>query len=152
MPITGGCRCGKIRYDIAIDGLPPVYACHCRDCQTWSGSSFALHAMLPEELFALDRDAHRFRVDEVEQMPSEHLGCARCMTRIANWNSAVPGMIILRAGTMDRSDEIVPAVHIWTRRAQPWMALADGTPAFEETPTAEQFQDALSKSVVSAIE
>lgn len=151
MPITGGCRCGTIRYDIALDVLPLVYACHCRDCQTFSGSAFALHAMLPEDLLALDQEAHCFRGDEVEQMPSEHLGCARCMTRIANRNSAVPGMIILRAGTMERSDEIVPVAHIWTRRAQPWVALPDGTPAFEEAPTPEQFQAVLAKSGAAAI-
>jgi hypothetical protein len=75
--------------------------------------------MLPEAILSLDPGAHRFRLDDVEQMPSEHLGCARCMTRIANRNSAVPGMIILRAGTLDRSNEVVPAVHIWTSSAQP---------------------------------
>jgi hypothetical protein len=34
MPITEGCGCGMIRYVIALDALPPSYACHCRDCQT----------------------------------------------------------------------------------------------------------------------
>ena len=145
MPITGGCRCGTIRYDIALDTLPLVYACHCRDCQTWSGSAFALHAMLPEAILSLDPGVHRFRLDDVEQMPSEHLGCARCMTRIANRNSAVPGMIILRAGTLDRSNEVVPAVHIWTSSAQPWVTLPDKAPAFEKTPTPAQFQVALAK-------
>jgi hypothetical protein len=145
MPITGGCRCGKIRYMLDLEALPLVYACHCRDCQTWSGSGFALHAMMPERLLALDPEAHRFRVGEVEQMTSEHLGCAHCMTRVANRNSAVPNMIILRAGTLDRSDEIVPAIHIWTSRAQPWVVLPDRTPAFEKTPTPEQFQAALAR-------
>lgn len=145
MSITGGCRCGTIRYNIALDALTLVYACHCRDCQTWSGSAFALHAMLPETLLSLDPGAHRFHLDDVEQMPSEHLGCARCMTRIANRNSAVPGMIILRAGTLDRSDEIVPAVHIWTSSAQPWVMLPDKAPAFEKTPTPAQFQAALAE-------
>jgi hypothetical protein len=152
MPITGGCRCGAIRYEVALEALPAVYACHCRDCQTWSGSAFALHAMLSEERLTLHQDADRFRVDEVERMRSEHLGCARCMTRIANRNNAVPGMMILRAGTLERSDEIVPVAHIWTRRAQPWVVLPDDVSTFEETPTPEQFQAALSKSGAAALE
>jgi hypothetical protein len=145
MPITGGCRCGAIRYEVALDALPLSYACHCRDCQTWSGSAFALHAMFPEEMLRLDETAHRFRIEGAERMPSEHLGCARCSTRLANRNDAVPGMIILRAGTLDRSPEIVPAVHIWTGSAQPWVALPDGVPAFAQSPTPEQFQSALAK-------
>ena len=40
--IMGGCRCGRVRYRVALPKLPNVYACHCRDCQTWSGSAFSL--------------------------------------------------------------------------------------------------------------
>jgi len=64
MPITEGCGCGMIRYVITCDALPPSYACHCRDCQTWSGSAFALHAMVPESLLTLDPGAHRFRTTD----------------------------------------------------------------------------------------
>ena len=46
--LLGGCRCGAVRYALALDGLPPSYACHCRDCQTWSGSAFSQQAFLPE--------------------------------------------------------------------------------------------------------
>ena len=46
--ILGGCRCGAVRYTLALDRLPPTYACHCRDCQTWSGSSFSQQTYLPE--------------------------------------------------------------------------------------------------------
>ena len=30
------------------DGVPPTYACHCPDCQTWSGSAFSQQTYLPE--------------------------------------------------------------------------------------------------------
>jgi len=45
--IEGGCRCGHIRYRVTADKLPNVYACHCRDCQTWSGSAFSLQFFVP---------------------------------------------------------------------------------------------------------
>ncbi|MGY2734673.1 hypothetical protein ACVWYO_002347 [Sphingomonas sp. UYP23] len=143
MTITGGCRCGAIRYTIALESVPLSYACHCRDCQTWSGSAFALHAMLPDALLEISGDAAPFQVDGMETMASEHIGCATCFTRIANSNSAAPGMVILRAGTLDRSDEIAPAVHIWTKRKQPWLDIPDGTPTFAETPSPQDFAEAL---------
>ena len=41
LPITGGCQCGAVRYEIAA--LPLLlYTCNCTDCQRQTGSSFAL--------------------------------------------------------------------------------------------------------------
>lgn len=142
MPISGACRCGKIAYQVDLDTMPLTYACHCRDCQTWSGSAFALHAMLPEALLTVTGDATDFQIDANEAMASTHIGCPACMTRIANRNAAVPGMIVLRAGTLDRSVELVPAVHIWTSRKQEWLQL-DGVPQFAQTPSPEEFAAAL---------
>jgi hypothetical protein len=142
MPVFGGCRCGAVRYTIDLEALPLSYACHCRDCQTWSGSAFALHALLPDALLKILGARTEFRVTVGEYMASEHIGCSACMTRIANRNSEVPGMVILRAGTLDQSDELSPAVHIWICRKQSWLDIA-GTPAFRESPTPAQFARAL---------
>jgi hypothetical protein len=32
LPQTGGCQCGKIRYEIT-EAPQLVYTCHCTDCQ-----------------------------------------------------------------------------------------------------------------------
>ena len=40
LPMTGGCQCGAIRYEIV--GFPLfLYTCNCTDCQRQSGSAFA---------------------------------------------------------------------------------------------------------------
>jgi hypothetical protein len=52
--VTGGCRCGAVTYAIALSGLPACYACHCLDCQTWSGSAFALHVLLPADVLSVE--------------------------------------------------------------------------------------------------
>lgn len=142
MSMTGGCRCGAVRYELAGDGLPLIYACHCLDCQTWSGSAFVLHAMVPEASIELSGDVTRVRLARgSETMPSEHIGCAACLTRIANINSAIPGLVVLKVGTLDRSNEAVPAVHIWISRAQSWVVFGD-TPCFDKTPTPQAFAEA----------
>lgn len=144
MPITGGCRCGKVCYELPMDELPLTYACHCLDCQTWSGSAFVLHAMVPEASIAMAGDVSQLRLPEgAEMMPSEHIGCACCFTRIGNRNRALPGMLVLRIGTLDRSSEASPAVHIWTKRKQAWIALTEGTPAFAQSPTPQEFAAAV---------
>jgi hypothetical protein len=52
--------------------------------------------------------------------------CGTCHTRIFNSNSAWPGVVVVRAGTLDRSDELNTAAHIWVKRKQPWLQSARG--------------------------
>jgi len=41
-PLTGGCPCGAIRYQVTA--LPLLlYACHCTNCQRQSGSALAIN-------------------------------------------------------------------------------------------------------------
>jgi hypothetical protein len=49
---TGGCQCGKIRYEITeVPQL--VYTCHCTDCQRITGSAFSLGVALPQAALCL---------------------------------------------------------------------------------------------------
>lgn len=34
-PITGGCQCGAVRYEITLSPLA-LYVCHCRECRKQS--------------------------------------------------------------------------------------------------------------------
>ncbi|WBU61074.1 GFA family protein [Paracoccus albus] len=139
---TGACECGAAEYGIT-GGVPiHVYACHCLNCQTRSGSAFALHAILPTTEFREPADtlSHRRQSDGIE---FEEVFCAHCFTRLFNRNSAVPGMIFLRAGTLDDSDNLSPIAHIWTSRMQSWISLPEGTAQFQQSPTPEQFGEAI---------
>lgn len=65
---------------------------------------------------------------------AKQLACPRCLTRIYAVNSSNPTMGNLRAGTLDNSDQLVPAVHLWTSRKQPWLQLPENVPSFEKQP------------------
>ena len=52
LPQTGGCQCGKIRYEIT-EAPQLVYTCHCTDCQRITGSAFSLRVALPQAAFRL---------------------------------------------------------------------------------------------------
>ena len=40
-PVEGGCQCGAVRYRLKAAPLG-VYACHCKDCQRFSGTTHTL--------------------------------------------------------------------------------------------------------------
>ena len=52
LPQTGGCQCGKIRYEIN-EAPTLVYTCHCRDCQRLTSSAFSLGIVVAEAGFRL---------------------------------------------------------------------------------------------------
>ncbi|HUO89276.1 MAG TPA: GFA family protein, partial [Rhizomicrobium sp.] len=105
--IEGGCRCGAVRYKVKADRLPNVYACHCRDCQTWSGSAFSLQFIVPEDALDVTGEPHLYeRTSDDGERISRQRGCTKCITRVYNTNTRRPGMAVVRAGTLDRSDEL----------------------------------------------
>jgi len=141
--IEGGCRCGAVRYTLGLDNLPPTYACHCTDCQTWSGSAFSQQAVVPESAIEASGPIVIYELTSSSGRVSRQRMCGVCHTRIFNTNSARPGIAVVRAGTIDRSNELVVTAHIWTRSKQPWLELPDGTPAWSETPPPEEMAKAL---------
>jgi len=138
--IEGGCRCGRVRYRVAgATGLPRAYACHCRDCQTWSGSAFSTQFILPEDQLQVTGEPALFELTSPDgSRTSRQRGCPVCFTRVFNTNTRRPGLAVARAGTLDRSDELTLVAHIWTKRKLAGIEIPAGTPSWEEgAPPAE---------------
>jgi hypothetical protein len=137
--IAGGCHCGAVRYALAIDDLPAVYCCHCLKCQSWAGSAFTEQAPVREDALAVEGPVVEYSFTNPSGSTSRQFVCGTCHTRIYNTNSARPGLAMVRAGTLDRSDELVPRAHIWVKRKQPWITIAEDVPQWPETAPAEAF-------------
>lgn len=142
----GGCRCGQVRYVVVVGKLPPAYACHCHDCQTWSGSAFSEQIILREAELAVTGDVVVYELVGASGHTSRQRMCPICHARVFNTNTARPGLVVLRAGTLDRSDEVDIVAHIWTKRKQPWIGIADGVPTWPETAPTDDFFAALKRS------
>ena len=139
--IQGGCRCGAVRYTLALEALPLTYACHCRDCQTWSGSAFSQQASMPEAALKVSGPLVVYELTNPSGRISTQRMCGVCHTRVYNSNSARPGVVVVRAGTLDRSDELEVVAHLWVKRKQPWLNLPEGVAAWPEgAPPAELLQ------------
>lgn len=136
--IAGGCRCGAVRYTLALDVLPRTYACHCRDCQTWSGSAFSQQTFLPAAVLSVSGPLVVYERTTASGRVSTQRMCGTCHTRLYNSNSARPDVVVVRAGTLDRSDELDVVAHIWVKRKQPWLRLPDGVPSWPDGAPVEE--------------
>ena len=132
LPQTGGCLCGKIRYEIT-EAPQLVYTCHCIACQQQTSSAFSLGVTVPETGFrltsgeprALQRNTDSGRINT-------RFVCADC----ASWLYSQPrgGLVRVRAGSLDDRSWLRPTRHLWTRSKQPWVTFAEGDEIFESQP------------------
>lgn len=142
MRYTGQCRCGQLEIQLSAESLPPLYACHCLNCQRWSGSAFGLHMLCVASAVQLTGNIST-HVHEHAGQTSTQYACGVCFTRMLNETTAAPGMRVVRAGVLEGADQWVPKAHIWVKRKQAWLTLPQGVPQWPETPTAEAFGQAL---------
>lgn len=142
MTIRGQCRCGACSYEIAAEDLPMVYACHCHVCQRWTGSAFSLQALVAEDRLAVTGP---IVVQEIttEDRTSVQRFCGCCHARIYNTNTRRPGIAVVRAGTLDRSEELDCVAHIFTAYRQNWVIIPTDVPSWPEAPPRAEFLRAL---------
>ena len=133
-PLTGGCACGAVRYTAAVLA-DRAYACHCSECQTRSGSAFAMLLPVPAASFQVSGETLTVPQEEANGIVATLHLCAQCLTRIYTENPLWSDLRILRAGTLDDSAAASPAFHIWVSSKQTWFTLPLGVPQYETQPT-----------------
>jgi hypothetical protein len=128
----GGCACGRGRYRLAAEPLW-VQACHCLDCQRLSGAAFAVNLWVEESTLELTAGRlHTVALTGGSGAGHDLSFCPRCGTHLwSRYRRAPPGVVFVRAGTLDDTSWVVPGAHIFTRSRQPWVVLPEGVPAFE---------------------
>lgn len=144
--IEGGCRCGAVRYKIKADKLPNAYACHCLDCQTWSGSAFSLQCIVPEDALEVTGAPYlyeRTTGEGSDARTSLQRGCTTCITRVYNTNTRRPGLAVIRAGTLDRSNELTIVAHIWAKRKLAGIEIPKDIPSWSEGAPPQEFMAVL---------
>ena len=118
--ITGGCLCGNIRY--RSDAAPKfVSLCHCRDCQKFTGSAFAVVIALPKAAVAITGTMKGFAKHGDSGNPIERFFCPDCGTSLLDEAATVPGLVMIAAGTLDDPSWVKPKSEIYCASAQPWV-------------------------------
>jgi len=133
-PLTGGCSCGAIRYEIASFPLL-LYTCNCTDCQTTSGSAFALNMPVETKSFHIVKGAakgwHRISPSGAN---TTSWFCDNCAARIYGSRESRPEAVNVRAGTLDDTSWLIPVAHLFIGSAQGWIQPAPNAECYETQP------------------
>jgi hypothetical protein len=123
-----------VRYEIVAEPRV-VYACHCSDCQTASGSSFLLAMRVPSGGVKVTRGSpashERSRADGRKK---DVYRCPQCLCALWSAGKVLPDYVTVYAGTLDNTSDLRPVAHLWTSDAQPWFAIPKEALAFEKGP------------------
>lgn len=133
MHLSGGCLCGSVRYECSTE---PVIAgnCHCRDCQKSSGSGFAPTFFVPENSIAIKGSVKYFTSKGGSGSDVNRGFCPNCGSQLFGKPAAMPGLIGVRAGTLDNPSSFRPKVDIFTSHAAPWDVLDPNSTKFAKAP------------------
>jgi hypothetical protein len=132
-PITGRCLCGGVTY--SADAEPVIQAvCHCSDCQRQTGNPFSVVVGVPRAAFSVEGDTlASFTTTGTDSgEDTERNFCSACGSPLFTLTASAPGVVIIKAGSLDDMSWFEPAVEVWTSSAQPW------APHFEQAAQLER--------------
>ena len=130
---SGGCLCGAVRYE---SSAPPQMAAHCQcvDCRKSSGSGHCTHLVSMETDVTLTGDAAIYDRPADSGNIVSRAFCPTCGAPVYSRNSSMPGMIFLRASSLDDPEVAQPQMVVYASRGPSWDHVDPDLPTFPDMP------------------
>ncbi len=127
----GSCHCGAVAFEVDTAQTVRFAHCHCHDCRKLHGTTCASALVLRETGFRLLRGADQLTAYESSPGKFRYF-CRHCGAPMHTTSQALPGLVILRAGTIDGDPGVRPQFHIWVSAKAPWYEIHDDLPQYQE--------------------
>jgi DNA-binding SARP family transcriptional activator len=126
VPVTGGCLCGEVRYQISGPAVESLF-CHCRMCQKFTGGTVVASSSHPTETVRFTKGAPKY----YKSSPLGERGfCANCGSGLTfrplfpPWSDWIN---VLVAG-FDDPEPHAPTYHLGVESQMPWLDVHDELP------------------------
>ncbi|HUD70917.1 MAG TPA: GFA family protein [Dongiaceae bacterium] len=132
--MTGGCYCGKVRWEITA---PPVLAgyCHCTRCQRRTGTAAELSVRIAPGSLRVVSGQESVKTYRPPDSFIEFF-CAHCGGALWSQSPENPEIACVRMGAFDTDPGIRPSYRQFVAYAAPWEPIPDdGLPRFPEART-----------------
>lgn len=124
----GGCLCGQIRYQLS-GPLADIQLCHCSQCRKAQGSAFAANIPVVEDDLRFLSGAEALVAFESSPGKTRAF-CGRCGSPLFSRTTERPGVVRLRAGTLDDPRGARLGAHIFADSHADWWPIGDDLPRF----------------------
>lgn len=135
MSFSGGCYCGKVRYEADGDALVKLQ-CHCRECTYITGGAANLTMGVGEAGFKYTKgEPAQYKRDDLDGAVTREF-CGDCGTPLLTRAPAAPGAVLLKIGSLDNpADFGGPDAAIYTDEMHDFHIVADGIAQFGKLPS-----------------
>ncbi len=138
MHITGHCHCGAISFEADTDASK-VIACHCADCQQFSGAPFRTVLPVPAEKLRWTGTPKTYVKVAASGNRRMQGFCGECGTQLyATEADGAPKTMGIRLGCVDQRAQLAPTMQVWGQSAMPWLAAVSGpgaVPCHQQGPS-----------------
>jgi len=126
MLISGGCLCGKLRYQSVSPCTEKGY-CHCSICRKSTSAPVVAFASFPIDGFSYTKG-------QPAVYKSSNKGqrefCSNCGTQIAHRETHEADAVDVNSGTLDDITLFSPDFHIHTEEQVSWLNINDKLPRY----------------------
>ncbi len=129
LPITGGCCCGAVRYEISAEPLGGIN-CHCRTCQKSVGAPYLAVMFVPATALAITGKYKEYATLAASGNTLYRGFCPECGSSLFARNSVFTEVRPIAAATLDDPGIFKPEKDIWVSDAQPWDYMDPNLPKF----------------------
>ena len=136
---SGQCLCGAIRYSAQLSA-PEIQACHCRQCQRWTGGSPYLCVHTDTVSFDGTPEIAKFHASA----HGERAFCPTCGTTLY-WTMQGKPPRSIALGTLDDQSDLKVTEEIFVDYRAPWLAPWPGASQATEAEVLAQFQAVLAE-------
>ena len=133
LPLTGGCLCGGVRFEVTEPLVSAGY-CHCTRCQRRTGTAAAASARIAPGSLRILSGEHLIRAFEP---PDGFVKCfcSACGSALWSRHPEEPDVISVRLGEFDVDPGIRPSYRAFVAYAAAWEPIPDdGLPRYPERP------------------
>jgi hypothetical protein len=130
-PLTGGCGCGAVRFELSEPPLGAVY-CHCTRCQRRTGSAASASARVAPGSVTILQGEDRVRGWTPEGGRTKAF-CGDCGSAVFIVDPADGAIAGIRMGAFDEDPGVRPSARQFTAYAAAWEPIPDdGLPRYPE--------------------
>ena len=131
LPLTGGCGCGAVRFELSESPLSASY-CHCTRCQRRTGTAASANAIAAPGSFRIVAGEQALRAWRPEG-GAEKWFCGECGSALFSRRPGDPERVAVRMGAFDRDPGVRPRERLFVAYAAGWEPIPqDGLPRHAE--------------------
>jgi len=126
---TGSCLCGTVRFSIS-GGIRNIIFCHCSQCRKAQGTAFATNGIVNEQDFRIESGEDA--LSQYESSPGQtRYFCKICGSPMLSKNTAKPGQVRVRLGTIESDITERPQAHIFVGSKANWETITGDLPQYD---------------------